>query len=51
MLAYKVKAWWGLQLERQTVAEVAVRWHGALSDKAHREKAAREKGEANVMFS
>jgi hypothetical protein len=37
-LAYKAKAWWGVRVERQTVGEVARRWHAHLTDKQHREK-------------
>jgi hypothetical protein len=37
-LAYKVKAWWGVRIERETIGEIARRWHKHLKDRQHHKK-------------
>lgn len=39
-LAYKVKAWWGVRIERESLGVIARRWHAKMPDAQHRKKAA-----------
>jgi hypothetical protein len=40
VLAYKVKAWWGVRVEHDTVRDVAARWHATMTGKRHVEQSA-----------